>query len=233
MNTEPVFVFILNLPEASNHHSGASSTSQQNASTTTGFLRYFIYLPSAPTEGKTAGAALLTVCEAAGVLTGVAAGVTGGLGLTDVGVALGVGERVGVALGVITGVGVVDGLQCLLWILGLSVCSSLQGLKSFSLSLWWSPVARAVPAPAINSKAIANGKRAFIGAVFQLITLNIAQKRGETAPETPHIYCTGKLSTKAARKGCRLQMTSSRWVYQHTTGYPRLRFRYDSGSCCT
>jgi hypothetical protein len=75
-----------------------------------------------------------------------------------------------VAFGVAVGVGVTFGddvgvevLQCLLWILGLSVTSSLQGLKSF---LSWLPVARAVPVPAINSKAKTNGKRAFIGAVF-------------------------------------------------------------------
>jgi hypothetical protein len=55
------------------------------------------YLPSAPTLGSTAGNELLTVCEAAGVLMGVGAGVTAGVGVTF-------GLRVG--LGVTTGVGV-------------------------------------------------------------------------------------------------------------------------------
>jgi hypothetical protein len=61
------------------------------------------------------------------VLTGVGVDVTAGVGVTF-------GLRVG--LGVITGdwlgVGVASvSLQCLLWVLGLSVTSSLQGLKSF------------------------------------------------------------------------------------------------------
>ena len=117
------------------HRAGIKPAHQPAATYQGCFLSYGFRRPEPPTDGRTAGAALLTVCEVAGVLTGagVAAGVTDGLGLTDVGVALGVGEGVGVTLGVTTGVG--EGLQCLLWILGLSVTSSLQGLKSFSLSL--------------------------------------------------------------------------------------------------
>jgi hypothetical protein len=100
---------------------------------------------------------------------GVALGVTTGLGLTDVGVDLGVAVGVGVTFGDCVGVE-----QCLLWILGLSVTSSLQGLKSF---LSWLPVARAVPVPAIISNAIANGKRAFIWS-GPLIALSLTRCAG-------------------------------------------------------
>jgi hypothetical protein len=45
-------------------------------------LFYGFRRPLPPTDGRTAGAALLTVCEAAGVLTGVGEGVTVGAGVT-------------------------------------------------------------------------------------------------------------------------------------------------------